>query len=143
MIHFNIIISILAIVWLLLCSLQDIRNKKINIILIISGFLVLSISSVICGEVSLLSRLAGLSLGLLLLGLHPITRGQIGIGDGLIVCTTGLCFGFSQNAILLVYALFAAAIVSMILILFFRANRKNTIPFIPFLLLGYVGVLFI
>jgi len=127
--------------WLLLCSWQDIKNKKINVILIGMGFLVLLISTLILGNLTIWNRLAGLTLGIILLSLNPITKGQIGIGDGIIVCITGLCLGFPQNAILLAYALFGSAMFSIVLLVIRRVNRKRTIPFVPFLLIGYLGVL--
>lgn len=139
----RMIIPILLISWLFICSWQDIKRKQISIILIVAGFAVIFISSLICGNLSVWNRLAGLSLGILLLGMNPITRGQIGMGDGLIVCATGLCLGFSKNSMLLIYALFASAIISIILLVLFKANRKMMIPFVPFLLIGYLGVLVI
>lgn len=137
------IISIIACIWLSLCSWQDIKKKRINIILIGSGFLILLIGTMLQGELSIMNRFAGLSLGIILLVLNPITRGQIGVGDGLIVSTTGFCLGFSKNAVLLVYALFGSAVISMVLLVIYRVNRKKSIPFVPFLLIGYLGVLLI
>ena len=133
--------SFLICIWLLLCSWQDIRKKRINIILIGMGFLVLLISTTMGGNLTIWNRLAGLSLGIILLSLNPITKGQVGIGDGIIVCITGLCLGFPLNAVLLAYGLFASAMFSIVLIVIRRVNRKKTIPFVPFLLIGYLGVL--
>jgi len=141
MIRIENINSFLVCMWLLLCSWQDIKNKKINVILIGMGFLVLLISTLILGNLTIWNRLAGLTLGIILLSLNPITKGQIGIGDGIIVCITGLCLGFPQNAILLAYALFGSAMFSIVLLVIRRVNRKRTIPFVPFLLIGYLGVL--
>lgn len=93
------------------------------------------------GNLTIWNRLAGLSLGIILLSLNPITKGQIGIGDGIIVCITGLCLGFAQNAVALAYGLFGSAMFSIVLIAISRVNRKKTIPFVPFLLIGYLGVL--
>ena len=133
--------SFLVCMWLLMCSWQDIRKKRINIVLIGMGFLVLLISTTILGNLTIWNRLAGLSLGIILLSLNPITKGQIGIGDGIIVCITGLCLGFPQNAVLLAYGLFGSAMFSIVLLIMRRVNRKKTIPFVPFLLIGYLGVL--
>lgn len=141
MIKIENVITIILCAWLLLCSWQDLRRKRINLILIGIGILTLFICTVIQNELTIWNRLTGLSLGILLLGLNPITKGQIGIGDGLIVSTTGLCLGFSKNAVMLAYGLFTSAIFSIILILFCHVNKKKTIPFIPFLFIGYLGVL--
>lgn len=137
----QIIISIILFLWLLLCSIQDIKKKEINIYLILAGFLVLLIGTIRNGEFNFLYRLGGMSLGIILLCISFITKGQIGVGDGLIVCITGLCLGFSKNAMLLVISLFGSAIFSIVLLAFKLAGRKKTIPFVPFILFGYMGVL--
>jgi leader peptidase (prepilin peptidase)/N-methyltransferase len=135
------IIYTILFLWLLLCSVQDIKRKRINIYLILAGFLMFLISMVWSGEFNFLYRLGGMSLGLILLCISFITKGQIGTGDGFIVCITGLYLGFSRNAMLLVISLLGSAIVSIVLLTFKLAGRKKTIAFVPFLLLGYMGVL--
>ena len=126
-------------IWLLLCSWQDFRKKKIHIALIgIGGFCIL-IYSILSGDLAFSNRIAGLSLGLILLLLNPVTGGQIGIGDGLIVSILGIGLGFNQLAFILAYSLFGAAVLAVGLILFRKAGRKFTMPFIPFLFLGYLG----
>ena len=141
MIRLENITSYVVFMWLLLCSWQDIRKKRINVLLIGVGFLVLLISSILQGNLTVWNRLAGLSLGILLLSLNLITKGQIGIGDGIIVSITGLCLGFASNAVLLAYGLFCSAMFSLVLLAHYKVNRKKTIPFVPFLLIGYLGVL--
>lgn len=135
------IVSVILFLWLLLCSIQDIKKKKINIYLVLAGLLMPLIGIIWNGEFNYLHSLGGMSLGLILLCISFITKGQIGVGDGLIVCITGLCLGFSGNAMLLVISLFGSAIISIILLAFKIAGRKKTIPFVPFILFGYMGVL--
>jgi leader peptidase (prepilin peptidase)/N-methyltransferase len=142
MIIFKVALTIITGIWLCLCSLQDIKKKQINLLIITFGFICIFALSILCIKISLINRLAGLFLGLLFLILNPITKGQIGIGDGLIICGMGLSFGFHQNSEILVLSLFGSALYSIILIIFKRVNRKKTIPFIPFLFLGYLGVIF-
>ena len=90
-----------------------------------------------------MERIAGLSIGFVLLILNRITRGQVGIGDGLIFCVTGISLGFYINSILLVYSLFIAAIFSCFYIIIKKVGRKTTIPLMPFVLIVSMGVYFI
>lgn len=139
----DIISSILVILWLVICSLQDLKNKSISIYLIIGGFFILFILSIYMNQVTIISRIAGGSIGLLLIALNPLTKGQIGIGDGIILGVIGICFGFTSNVSILLIGLFFSAILSIILLVFKKVDRKQTIPFVPFILLGYLGVTFL
>lgn len=125
--------------WLLLCSWQDMKKKKIPVALIGIGCLAILAYSFLAGEITIWSRVAGLSLGVILLILNPVTGGQIGIGDGLIVGIIGAGLGFNRLAFILAYGLLGSAVFSIGLIIFRKADRKVTIPFVPFLLLGYLG----
>ena len=137
------LIIIFASIWLMICSWQDIKKKRVHVFLIGVGFFILCACSFLIGEITIWSRIAGLGLGLLLLLLTLITRGQIGIGDGLIVSIIGVSLGFPIAAFTLTYGLFASAVFSIGLILIKKVNKKATIPFIPFIFIGYLGVLLI
>ncbi|BCJ92480.1 hypothetical protein acsn021_00490 [Anaerocolumna cellulosilytica] len=128
-------------IWLLLCSLQDIKSKKIHLYLIGLGFIASLVISFVYHDAAFWERAVGAIPGLFLLALNPITRGQIGLGDGLIVLILGVCLGFTLTASMLLLGLFASALYSAILLLFKKAGRKKTIPFVPFLFLGFLGVL--
>ncbi len=135
------ILSITLCIWLMLCSLQDVKSKKISLILVLAGFIIPVAGIIIAGNIAVIDRIAGLVLGLLLLLLCPVTGGQIGFGDGLVICITGLSLGFFKNAELLLLALTISAVISGFLIVFRHVGRHKTIPFIPFMFLAYLGVL--
>ncbi|MDF2473797.1 MAG: peptidase prepilin type [Anaerocolumna sp.] len=131
----------LTLVWLILCSYQDVKRKQINTMLILIGAVVILAASFLQGDLDLMERLLGLTPGIILLLLSYITRGQIGIGDGLIICGIGICFGLLETVVLLAYGLFGSAIFAVIILCIHKADRKKTIPFVPFILLGYMGVM--
>lgn len=139
----EVIGCILFIIWLLVCSIQDIRDKKLSVFLIFLGFVCLFPFSLVSNTVSIYNRLGGLLLGLFLIAMTYITRGQIGIGDGLFIMVIGVCFGFGISSAMLIYGLLLSALISLCIILLRKGKRDTRIPFIPFLFLGYLGVLFI
>lgn len=141
--YIDILFKTILFIWLLLCSLQDIKRKEISLLLIAIGFALLFTISIIQGQLRIWERVIGFSLGLLLIILHKVTRGQIGVGDGLILCVTGISLGFYMNSILLINSLFLSAIFSIIYIIIKKVNRKTTIPFIPFVFIATLGVIFI
>lgn len=138
---FNIM-SLVLISWLLVCSIQDIRKQEISLILLVAGCIPLFIISIIQGEIPLLERLTGLSLGVLLLILNKVTGDQIGLGDGLIFCITGISLGFYINSIILITSLFLSAIFSIFYVLIKKVSKKTTIPFVPFIFMASLGVYF-
>lgn len=125
--------------WLLLCAYQDFKEKKVTFALLIVGGIILPVVFLSIVDLSIISRVGGLVIGGFILLLSKLTRGQIGIGDGIIICITGVCMGFKNNLSFLLWGLSFAALASLLLILFKKAGRKETIPFIPFLFLAYLG----
>lgn len=143
MLKVDIINSVLLIIWLIICSWQDLKKKSISVYFIIGGFVLLFMGSLYLSQVSLISRIAGGGIGIVLLLLNPLTKGQIGLGDGYIIGVIGICLGFTSNVSILLVALFLSAVISIILLIFKKVDRKQTIPFVPFILLGYLGVTFL
>ena len=86
-----------------------------------------------------ISKLAyGLVPGVVLLFVAWITKEKIGIGDGLLLLSLGFGYGIESMMLLLAAAFGAAAVKSMVLLVFGRANRKTEIPFLPFLFVGWL-----
>lgn len=129
-------------VLLVFSAVQDIIRKKIWLWVIIMGAVLIGICIPFNQNLTLQDRLGGLLIGLGVVILSKATRGKIGMGDGLLLCVTGLGLGFWANMELFFVALFAAALICAILLAFRLADRKKSIPFVPFLLLGFVVTLF-
>lgn len=128
---------------LLIGALQDIRAKRIHLWIILTGGLTLCVCILFSHNISLTDRVGGLSVGLFVILVSKITGGKIGMGDGFLLCVTGIGLGFWGNLELFALALFAAAVLSVFLLLFKKADRKKCIPFVPFLLLAYLFFLFL
>ena len=123
---------------LLICGLQDIRNKKVHLWVIILGALLVGVGIPFCNTFSILDRLGGVAVGAVVIIISALTSGKIGMGDGLLLCVTGLSMGFWGNLELFALALFLAAVLSIVLLVFRLADRKKCIPFVPFLLFSYL-----
>lgn len=128
-------------VLLFVCAIMDIKYKKISLILLGTVFVGMLIILPFRKEISMIEGLCGILVGGSLFGINKVTRGQIGIGDACLFCVTGVCLGFWDNMGLLLYSLFFASIFSAFLILIKKVGKKYTIPFAPFVLLGFVGVM--
>lgn len=121
-------------------GVEDIRKRTIT-----SGYLILFAIAgmgIHCykGTVNLGTTLLGIAVGVGLLGLSVLTRESIGKGDGLIFLVTGIFLGGADNLELLFLSLLYAAIFSLGVLVMKRKSRKQEIPFVPFVFLGYLTI---
>lgn len=123
---------------LIIVSIQDIKSKKIRLGIVFIATIILCICVPFCSTISILDRIFGLSIGLGIVLLSKITGGKIGIGDGIVLGVTGIGLGFWSNMELFALALAMAAVFSIGLIVFRKANRRTAIPFMPFLLFAFI-----
>lgn len=128
---------------LLLCGIQDAFKKKILLWFVIMGALMIGICLPFCETFSLINSLGGVAVGASVIVISIATGGKIGLGDGMLLCVTGIGLGFWGNLELFAIALLMAAVVSIILLIFRWADRKKSIPFVPFLLTSYVFLMIV
>lgn len=126
-------------VFLVLNTIWDIRTKKLPVILLICFGIAGIIINIILPEYSIKELVFGIAIGVVLWSISYVTSGQIGNGDGLLFVVTGLFTGGMNNFVLLLRASFFCALTAGILLIIKRVNKKDRIPFVPFVLLAYVG----
>lgn len=117
-------------------SIRDIRKREIylwpTLVFGIAGFVC---RIVLWGEywpALLLSCLPGL----LFLALARMLPEQLGAGDALVILSAGAWLPAEELLVWLCVSLFAAAVAAGILIM--RKKQKKTLPFVPFLLMGRI-----
>lgn len=126
-----------------LCVLayQDIKSRKLSgIVLVVSGACGLFLS-ILFRPLEIKSLCGGVGIGLLMLLVSKLTGGGIGVGDGFVLCVTGLYRGFWVNLILLFVALLFAAVWGIGLIIIKKAGRRSEMPFVPFLFTAHTIIL--
>ncbi len=133
-----LIINGLVFLLLLICSVDDIHKKTIHLKKLIIFMIPIVIGTLIRTDIGIIQCITGMIVGVLFIVISKVTRGAIGMGDGLLLCVTGLGLGIWRNLEMLCYALLFAAIYSSILLIRNFRNRKRKIPFVPFLFLGYI-----
>ncbi len=127
---------------LLICAIQDIFKKRVLLWLICIGAVMTCVCLPFIDRLSVVDCLGGLSIGLVTMLISKMTAGKIGMGDGILLCVTGMGLGFWNNLELFGMALFLAAVLSIFLLILRRVDRKKSIPFIPFLFAGYLIIVF-
>jgi leader peptidase (prepilin peptidase)/N-methyltransferase len=126
--------------YLFVMSIYDIKRKEIQIGISVFTAIILGIIKLyLCvrGEQMWYLLLGGIFPGILLLFVSFCSQKQIGAGDGIVFIINGIVLGFFENMVLLFLSLLAAAVVGTGMLLLKRMNRKDKIPFIPFVFIGY------
>ena len=124
------------VIFLVLCSIQDIREKRLSVKrLAVAGILFL-IVSLVFEEKQIKKRLCNLLPGMAAFLLAALTKEQIGYGDAASLVVLGILV--SARAILgaVMGGLLLLSIFSIILLAGKKADRKTTMPFLPFLSAG-------
>ena len=128
-------------VGLSLLSFQDYKKKEVNMAALAAlgccGLLIRTADS----GTQWISVLAAISVGIVMLIASCLSRGKIGAGDGWILIVGALYLELWDFLQMLINALYLTGIAGLLLLLAKKCNRKASVPFYPFLLAGYVTVL--
>lgn len=133
-------VKVIVIAMLAIESISDIRTQTVSLIRLIA-FALLGITINYCMEYqSIWSVVGGLVVGVVLLGYALISKGSVGVGDGVVFLCLGIFLGLSGNLRLLFFSLIVAAIAGGIYAIITKKGIKAKIPFIPCILVAFVGM---
>lgn len=122
--------------FLLLCSVQDIKEKKLSVrMLVLSGILFL-VLSLMFERIPWERRIVNLMPGMTALVLAFLTREQIGYGDAACLIVLGNVISARSLSGAILMGLLLADLCSVALFVQKKANRRTTLPFVPFLTAG-------
>ena len=129
---------------LLLGSIYDVKSFTLPLWLLglgLCGGIVGNVYLWINEELYWWELLTGLLPGGLSLVLSFLTREQIGYGDGWVLLIVGSMVGGESIWHIWMAGLLASFAVSAVLLILRKASGKKRLPFVPFLLFGYVVTL--
>lgn len=132
------IIQIMVMVLLIFTAIIDIKKKEIPFLLIGIGAGLAGISvayGFVHGAADVETAIA-LFPGVVLVLISLVTRGEVGLGDGLMFLCIGPVYGLEQTIAGLLIALFISSLFSIGILALKKGNRKTKLPFIPFLSAG-------
>lgn len=128
---------------LFFCALCDCKERRIPIWLL----LLMGVSSifffVFSPMVSFVSAGVGVLIGILFLGISKWTKEAVGYGDSWLMLILGIYLGGLKVLELLFFASLLSGVCSIFGICILKWNRKHTLPFVPFMTVAYLGVLWI
>ncbi len=133
--------TILPGILLLYTALTDIKERTISGIALI----IFTLAGIFCmclgRSLNPLDSVMGALIGVFLIMVSLCSKGELGMGDALLLLVTGIFLGFEQNLTLLLSALVMSSLFSLLLLIKER-NMKKEYPFVPFLFLSYILILF-
>lgn len=123
-------------IYLIIAAWKDIKEKKVSVWLA-GVFALLAVTFHMFLEKGDIRWAAGVFPGLFLLGLAWVSGQAVGYGDGCVLTVIGLYLGFAAGISILMTGLLLLCPVSLGVLLW-KKDRKRTLPFVPFLLAGYL-----
>lgn len=120
---------------------MDHRKKELPLIYIAAGFGLGLLLRLLPGAGPFLEILSGFLPGLICLALAKGTKEAIGYGDALMIIALGAFCNVAMILLLLFCGFLLAGLFCLVLLILKKRNKKEAIPFIPFLLGGYVILL--
>lgn len=137
----EIISRVVLLMFLGAASLIDYKKRELPLVYISAGFVAGLVFQCIIGNLKVAEIILGSMVGVVVIGVSKLTREAVGMGDGCMLIATGAFLGLIDNLILLMGALILAGVFSAGLLIIKKRGNKYEIPFVPFMLGGYVLVL--
>lgn len=130
----------LVLLGLVIEAVEDIREKKVWLPIVLFEIPVLFICNYWMGKWNLCYFVASVGLGALFYLISVVTKGEIGKGDAFVFCMTGAGIGLMDN-LLVIYITFLLAFIAGIVLWFIkRVGKKYRMPLVPFILCAYLLV---
>ncbi len=119
------------------CSICDIKNRTIQTgVLLMAGIIGVGLH-MLYGRISVWDMLGGMAVGGIVFLFAHFSGEKIGKGDAFLIMICGLFLGLWQTLLLVWVSLMLAGLMGMVMLLKGK-GRKYEMPFIPFLLTGYI-----
>ena len=137
------IVNVMVGICLMAAAYRDWKTKQIpvGLLLLTTLFVLLLLFTVI--KDTLWSTLGGIGIGLCFFVISKVTGEAIGYGDSWILLLLGFYLGGKPLLEVIFLASFAACLFALFRSMARGWNKGQTIPFVPFLFMGYLGVTFL
>lgn len=135
--------EVVVALFLAIAAYKDWRTKRIScLFLLVMSIVILGMRLFIIEE-SLSATLGGVAIGIVFFVLGRCTKESVGYGDSWMILLLGIFLGGKRVLETVFWAAFFAGLFSLAHCIRHGWNRKRTIPFIPFLVAAYIGVVFL
>lgn len=126
-------------------AVEDIKNRSISVMpLIVMGSIGFVIN-IISGK-ELISLIPALTIGMGMIIFSIASKECVGLGDGVLLLVIGTYIDFDNLITILMSSLIIAAIITTIILVLSKIIKLDTVdgmPFIPCILISYLGVMYL
>lgn len=132
---------VIVLLWLIILAIEDYKTRTIEIKYLWGMFVITSVyMGVTIDSIELLcEHLGGFILGLCFLLASKCTKEKIGYGDSVVLCILGGYLGIYQFVSIVLLSFLLCSVYGSVNIAIKNIHRSTEIPYLPFLLAGYVG----
>ena len=114
-------------------SWKDIRTREVSLLSIGVFGIVGMVRVCFLGNVSM-DLVWNVCMGAAVIGLSIISKGAVGMGDGLLFLSLGTVLSFEE-----LLSAFCCCFWGIVVLFLSGKGKKTEMPFVPFLMLGYIG----
>lgn len=132
--------KLIIIIVLAICSTDDLRERHINIYILLIGEAVALVWILICHKSSF--SLTGIIPGIILLIYSKMTSG-LGDGDAYVFIFIGTLLGAYMTIEIMITSFFMSGLYAIYLLLYKKEEKNSGFPFVPFIFIGTVLCLLI
>lgn len=127
-----------TIIFLGVCSITDIKERKINTRFCIINILIMNLLHIFSGKFSWWNVAGGVMIGGIFFIINRTSKDGIGMGDVFMISAIACVCGVIKVIEILFWSCVICAIFSIIGIVIGKINIKSKIPFAPFMLVGNI-----
>lgn len=128
-------------IYLLMGTVCDLIKRELSVVYLISGTIFAMFYQIFNHKKMWYVSVGGVVIGILFLLLSKYTEEQIGYGDSWMILNLGIYLGIWKLVCLLGVVFGFSFLFSCAGILCRKLTRHTRIPFYPFLMAGYIGVM--
>ncbi|MBQ5446335.1 MAG: prepilin peptidase [Lachnospiraceae bacterium] len=139
----DIIEDLILLLFLFICSYEDLRTRHINFFVCIVTELIYIFILIFLNRFNFLYIILGLIPGALIYLSSILFNGQIGKGDGIIIAVIGTMAGILKVTRILLIAFILVLVICTPILIILRKSLKTRLPFVPFILLSFIIIKFV
>ena len=125
-------------IYLAALAFVDVKERKIPLKWLLLGIPFIPVSVLADGVGLIYSHVLGVLPGIGFICISLVSHGQMGMADAVLLALTGAFLGFGPSVCVIALSFLGIAIIAMLMLVLNKLGRKSTLPYIPFILFGYM-----